>query len=172
MSPAETAQEAAREEERLAELHRLADPEAVQSQEVLDLVAEAAAVAGVPMATLNLLDRERQHQCATTGFEGAPSPRREAMCDVTLRSGAFVHAADARSDPRFADSPWVDGRRGDVRFYASAPLVTRRGHTVGTLCVFDTEPHELSAAQVERLQQLAAQLVETFERERAGRGPG
>lgn len=154
---------------RVAELHEHADPDAPQSQEVEDLVARAAEVAGVPMATLNLLDTERQCQVATTGFAGSTSLRSEAMCSVALDLGTFVHVPDAREDPRFAHSPWVDGRRGEVRFYASAPLRTRRGFVIGTLCVFDIEPNALTDAQVAELEEIAAGLVEAFERERAGR---
>jgi GAF domain-containing protein len=151
---------------RVADLHRHADPDAAQSADIDAIVERAAVVAGVPMATLNLLDEARQCQVSTTGFAGSVSPRREAMCTVTLEVGGFVHVPDARVDPRFAQSPWVDGRLGGVRFYASAPLVTRRGFLIGTLCVFDIEPHELSDAQVEELQRLAALVVLTFEHER------
>jgi GAF domain-containing protein len=154
------------EAERVADLHRHADPDSAQSADVDEIVERAAVVAGVPMATLNLLDEARQCQVSTTGFAGSVSPRREAMCNVTLEVGRFVHVPDARVDPRFARSPWVDGRLGCVRFYASAPLLTRRGFVIGTLCVFDIEPHELSDAQIEELQRLAALVVLTFEHER------
>jgi GAF domain-containing protein len=158
-----------REAERVADLYRHTDPDAVQSIEIEEIVSQAAAVAGVLMATLNLLDADRQCQAATTGFQGAVSPRRDAMCSVTLELGTFVHVPDARADARFAHSPWVDGRLGEVRFYASAPLVTRRHHVIGTLCVFDVEPHELTPAQIGELERLATRVVETFERERLGR---
>jgi len=158
------------EVDRVAALHQHADPDAVQCADIDDIVAEAAAVAGVLMATLNLIDAERQCPVSTVGFEGAPIPRREAMCNVTLELGRFVHVPDARTDPRFADSPWVDGRLGTVRFYASAPLVTRDGFVIGTLCVFDVEPHELSPGQIAELENLATRVVETFERERLGLG--
>jgi GAF domain-containing protein len=154
------------EVERVAALYELTDPDAVPSADIDDIVAEAAAVAGVLMATLNLIDSERQCPVSTLGFEGTPIPRREAMCNVTLELGHFVHVPDARTDPRFADSPWVDGRHGDVRFYASAPLITGDGFVIGTLCVFDVEPHELSPGQIEELENLAARVVETFERDR------
>ena len=153
--------------ERVAELHRHADPDATMSTEIEDIVCRAAEVAGAAMATLNLLDTDRQCQAATSGFEGAPSPRRDAMCDVTLRLGTFVHVPDALADPRFRDSPWVDGRLGEVRFYASAPLTTARGFTIGTLCAFDIVPHELSDAQIAELCTLAEQVVATFEAQRA-----
>jgi GAF domain-containing protein len=158
------------EAQRVAALHELADPDAVVSADLDDIVAEAATVAGVLMAAVNLIDEERQCPAATVGFEGAPLPRREAMCNVTLELGQFVHVPDARTDPRFMDSPWVDGRLGAVRFYASAPLVTRDGFVIGTLCAFDVEPHELSPAQIAQLQALAARVVATFERERLGLG--
>jgi GAF domain-containing protein len=157
MSPAEMD-----EAERVSELYRYADPDEPQGDEVDDIVAAAAEVAGAAMATLNLLDSERQCQVATSGFTGSVSPRREAMCDLTLELGTFVHVPDARNDPRFAHSPWVDGRLGVVRFYASAPLTTQRGYVIGTLCVFDVEPRELSPQQVRQLQQLAARVVDIF----------
>ena len=154
------------EAERVVELYRHADPDAAQPADIDDIVVEAAAVAGVPMATLNLIDTERQCAVVTTGFPGSVTPRREAMCSVTLELGTFVYVPDARDDPRFAHSPWVDGRLGSVRFYASAPLVTRQGFVIGTLCAFDIEPHQLSEAQVAHLQILAARVVATYERER------
>lgn len=158
------------EAERVADLYALADPDGPQSADLDDLVARAAEIAGVPMATLNLLDSDHQCQVTTAGFPGSVTPRREAMCNVTLELGTFVHVPDAGADPRFVASPWVDGRLGNVRFYASAPLRSRRGHVVGTLCAFDVEPHELSARQVEQLTRLAELVVETLERDRtAGR---
>jgi len=157
------------EVERVAVLYEYADPDAPQSPDIDDIVTEAATVAGVLMATLNLIDTERQCSVSTVGFKGAATPRREAMCNVTLELGEFVHVPDARVDPRFADSPWVDGTLGAVRFYASAPLMTREGFAIGTLCVFDVEPNELSEGQIMELQQLAGRVVETFERERLAR---
>ncbi|NHC15103.1 GAF domain-containing protein [Motilibacter deserti] len=151
------------EARRVAELHRLTDPAGEQGAAVESIVEAAALAAGSAMATLNLLDAEQQWQAATTGFEGAPTPRAEAMCDVTVRLGRFVYVPDASADPRFADSPWVDGRLGSVRFYASAPLRTSRGLIVGTLCAFDVEPRELAPAQIAELEQLAARLVRTLE---------
>ena len=154
------------EAERVADLYAHADPDEAQPPDVEDLVVRAAEVAGVAMATLNLIDSDRQCQAATTGFAGGVSPRREAMCNVTLESGTVEHVPDARVDPRLADNPWVDGRRGHVRFYASVPLRTRRGHVIGTLCAFDIEPHELSPDQLHALEQLAVEVVEVYERAR------
>ncbi len=154
------------EAERVAELYDYVDPFAAHSPEIEDLVCEAAQVAGVAMATLNLLDAEQQCQVAPIGFAGCTTPRRDAMCNVTLELRTFVHVRDASKDVRFVDSPWVDGRLGDVRFYASAPVITPRGHIIGTLCVFDIEPHQLTDTQIRELEQLARRVIETLTRER------
>ncbi len=106
------------EAQRVAELYDYIDPFAAPTPEIEDLVCDAAHVAGVPMATVNLLDAERQCQVAPIGFGGCTTPRRDAICNVTLELRAFVHIPDASKDVRFIDSPWVDGPLGDVRFYA------------------------------------------------------
>lgn len=157
------------ERARVAELHALVDPDTLDSEAVEELVVRAAELAGVPMATLNLLDAERQRQAAPSGFAGGTSPRSEAMCDITLREQRTVCVADARADQRFASNPWVDGRRGSVRFYAAVPLRTWSGAVVGTLCVFDTEPHELGVHQLHQLERLADEVVSILERERDAR---
>src|SRR4051794_38252155 len=97
----------------------------------------AVSICGVPTATLNLIDENRQCQLTTTGFDGSDSPRVDSMCAVRFEKGEVVYRPDARLDPVYAGNPWVTGVYADVRFYLSAPLVTPRGHALGSLCVFD-----------------------------------
>jgi signal transduction histidine kinase len=141
-------------------LDRPADPE------LEAVVRVAAALAGVPTATLNLIDSDRQCQLAVVGFEAQESPRADSMCAVSLGVGGFVLVPDARRDPRFAGGPWVDGRAGRTRFYAAAPLVTAEGHALGTLCVFDEVSRTLTDEQVARLTDLAGVAVALLERHR------
>ncbi|WP_045747374.1 MULTISPECIES: ATP-binding protein [Actinoplanes] len=157
------------ERRRLVALHeyRLLDNPA--DDELEAVVRVAAIVAGVPTATLNLIDENRQCQLTTVGFEGGDSARSDSMCAVRFETGEFVYRPDARLDPVYAVNPWVTGVLADVRFYASAPLVTPDGHALGSLCVFDGERHELTAEQIERLQDLAQIILALFERRRQAR---
>ncbi|MGY1820966.1 diguanylate cyclase domain-containing protein [Geodermatophilus sp. SYSU D00079] len=145
------------------------DPGALADAELHTIVRLAAALLEAPCATANILGVEEQCQLATHGFVGGSSPRTESLCHQTrgLTEGVFA-CADLREDPRFATNPWVDGRRGHVRGYASAPLRVD-GAVIGTLCVFDPEPHEFSALDLRRLADLAEVVVALLERVRQSR---
>ncbi|GIJ56735.1 ATP-binding protein [Virgisporangium aurantiacum] len=157
------------ERRRLAALHEYRLLDAPADDELEAAVRVAALVAGVPTATLNLIDEQRQCQLTTVGFEGGDSARSDSMCAIRFQAGEFVHVRDASVDPTYGSNPWVTGVLADVRFYASAPLVTPQGYALGTLCVFDTEPRDLSDEQVDRLKDLAAMVVALFERRRQAR---
>ena len=129
----------------------------------------AAQVSGVPFATVNLLDTEHQHQVATVGFDGAVSPREDSMCRVVVETGQPVMVEDASRDPRWADNPWTNGQLAQVRFYASHPLTTPDGVTIGTLCVFDNETHQVTPEAAKGLAQLADRVVDVLELELASR---
>jgi signal transduction histidine kinase len=157
------------EARRLAALHEYGLLDTPADPELEAVIRVAAAIAEVPTASLNLLDSDRQCMITTVGFAGADSPRRESMCEIGLALGGFVHVPDATVDGRFARNPWVTGVRGHMRFYAAAPLVSPRGHTLGTLCVFDDVPRQLSTDQMSRLSDLAAVVIALFERRRQAR---
>lgn len=154
------------EEQRLAALHLLGLLDAPADDELQSVVRVAAAVAGVPFATLNLIDADRQCQLTSTGFEGSTSARADSMCALHFEEGRTVHVPDASLDPRYARNPWVDGRIGAVRLYASVPLVTAEGDALGSLCVFDTRPGDLSSEQLARLEDLGRVVLALFERQR------
>ncbi|GLW90672.1 PAS domain S-box protein [Actinokineospora globicatena] len=154
---------------RLAALHEYAVLDAPADDELSAVVRVAAHVAGVPTATLNLLDEHRQCQLTTVGFDGADSARADSMCQVVVTTGAPVHVTDASRDERFATSPWVTGELAAVRGYASVPLITPDGHVLGTLCAFDTEPRSFTETQVTALQDLAVVVLALFERRRQAR---
>jgi anti-anti-sigma regulatory factor/PAS domain-containing protein len=69
---------------------------------------------------------------------------------------------DAQQDERFKHLPFVTGNT-KIRFYAGAPLYTPDGHTLGTICVMDPEPHSLRQDQVDALRILGNEVITHLE---------
>jgi signal transduction histidine kinase len=127
------------------------------------LVELAALVCGVPNAAINLITADHQHQVATAGIDPSVCAREDSMCAAVLDEPLSVVTPDARLEPRFAGNPFVTGEIASVRFYASAPLVTPAGDTIGRLCVFDDHPQQLTSRREHVLQVLARRVVDVLE---------
>jgi diguanylate cyclase (GGDEF)-like protein len=128
-----------------------------------DIALVACALAGTEFAAVTLIHRDRQWLKARVGFEANETPRSTAICDVAIRTPDRVLVVpDARADDRFEDYATVAGPPY-IRFYAGAPLVTREGIALGTVCVFDSRPGALREEQAEALQALARQVVHLLE---------
>lgn len=143
--------------QRLSVLDRDRDPD-------LDgLTRLAAYVVGTPAAVINLVDATRQWQASAWGAEPGEVSRADSMCAHSILSRDVTYVPDASLDATFADNPFVTGRIDTVRLYASAPLIAASGEVVGTLCGFDRQPGELTRTQLERLRDLAGQVVRLME---------
>lgn len=148
--------------ERLAALRDFAILDTPRELEFDDIVAIASQVCGTPIALITFLDKSRQWFKAALGTDMTETPREVAFCDHAIRQSGTMVVEDARDDPRFKANPLVTGD-APIRFYAGAPLRTADGIPLGTLCVLDTVPRELSDAQRTTLEALARQVVAQLE---------
>lgn len=154
------------EAERVAALHsyRVLDQ---PRQDDLDAAARLAAyVCGTPFAAVNLIDTDRQWQAAAHGTERGELSRADAMCAHVVVGTEVVWVPDASTDERFARSPLVTGTPGGVRLYASAPLVTHGGHSIGTVSAYADTPGDLSDVQLGLLRDIGTQVMSAFEARR------
>ncbi|HBP16747.1 MAG TPA: diguanylate cyclase [Planctomycetes bacterium] len=147
------------------ELKRLAR---LRSLQILDTPPEerfdratrlAARVFDVPIAVISLVDADRQWFKSKVGVEAEGTPRAISFCGhAILERGPFL-VPDARLDERFHDNPLVTGELG-IRFYAGQPLrLDPEVSGLGTLCLIDRKPRELSPDEVAALQDLAEIVV-------------
>jgi signal transduction histidine kinase len=150
------------ETERLATLYGLNVLDSPPEKDFDDIVALAAAVCGVPMSLVSLIDTDRQWFKASVGTDLVETSRDLSFCAHAILGRELLVVPDARQDPRFADNPAV-ARKGGVRFYAGAPLVTTDGYALGTLCVVDSRPRRLDVEQLQALHALARQVTSQLE---------
>ena len=144
---------------------------ALESYEVLDtkserafddLTALIASVCQTPIALVSLLDTERQWFKSRHGLDALETPREYAFCDHAIRAPGIMVVHDAQADERFRENPLVTGAP-NIRFYAGSPLVDGDGHAMGTLCVIDRKPRQLTPEQVDALEKLSRQVVHLLE---------
>jgi PAS domain-containing protein len=150
------------ESERLGALQRYEILDTEPEQKFDDLTLLASHICQSPIALISLVDAERQWFKAKVGLTTSETPRSISFCGHAILGEDVMVVPDAAADARFSDSPLVTGEP-NVRFYAGAPLLTPEGHALGTLCVLDRVPRELTAAQLEALRALARQVVAQLE---------
>ena len=127
-----------------------------------DLTRLAADICGTPIAVISLSDRDRQWFKSKVGLKVTEVPRDIAICaHAILQSGLFI-VRDTLADDRFSTNPLATSDPW-FRFYAGAPLVTPEGYVLGTLCVIDHVPRDLSAEQQDALRVLSRQVVSQLE---------
>ena len=114
----------------------------------------AARAFDMPIALISLIDESRQWFKSAVGINGNETPRDISFCGHTILGDGVFEVRNARLDPRFRDNLLVV-RSPRIRFYAGAPLKAPDGHRIGTLCIIDRIPRELSDDEKTMLQNLA-----------------
>lgn len=126
------------------------------------ITAIASELLQVPIAIVSLVDHDRIWFKSHHGLDACQTGRDIGLCASAILSPEFYQITDAKVDLRALTNPLVAGEFG-LRFYAAAPLRTRDGFNLGTLCVIDREPRELTKSETEMLSRLAALVMDLME---------
>jgi adenylate cyclase len=128
------------------------------------LTEVAAQICGCPVAVLGLIDETRDWFKAKYGLPAATTeaPRDMVMCSATICQNDPLYVPDVTKDERFKEYPDVVGKP-HIRFYCGMPLINREGFALGSFCVIDFEPHEITPAQRESVRRLAHAAVAQLE---------
>lgn len=131
-----------------------------------DITRLASIICQTPIALISLVDAERQWFKSELGMGERETPLFKSMCAHALLDSDVLVVPDTREDIRFARNPLVTGE-APLHFYAGAVLKTSEGLPLGTVCVLDRQPRQLSAEQVDALRALARQTMAQLELRRA-----
>jgi PAS domain S-box-containing protein len=157
-----TAPIAANEAERLAALDRYGVLDTPREDAFDEITSLAAAACGTPIAIVNFVSRDRQWAKSCVGVDNADAPRAHSFCAHVVGQRELMIVDDTLADPRFVDNPLVTGNP-HLRFYAGAPLITKDGLAIGSLCVCDRVPRTLTRQQIISLEVLARQVMSQLE---------
>ncbi len=123
---------------------------------ILDkITALVAQVIGVPVALLDFVETDRIWSKSHFGTDVTEYKLEQGFCASVILGDEPYIINDAKTDARCANHPLVKADDG-IRFYAAIPLVTHDYHHVGTLCVIDFIPRQITPNQIKFLQELAS----------------
>lgn len=151
--------------------------DAVRRYDILDappdgafdrIAALAARLFGVPIAIVSIVDTDRIWFASHHGLDVRQVDRSPGLCASCILGSEPWVVTDASVDPRALANPLVAGELG-LRFYAGAPLTTHDGYNLGTLCVIDQAPREITLDETQLLTELADMVMEELELRRSAR---
>lgn len=123
-----------------------------------ELTELAAVICNAPIASISFVDADRLWFKSIIGIQALEAPRVHSFCGHAVQQDGLFVVKDAKLDDRFAQNPLVKGDLG-VRFYAGQPLLSKDGYALGTICVLDTKPRELSEQQSKALEHISHQIA-------------
>ena len=139
----------------------------LESYSILDTLPEedydsitkiAAHICDTEVSLVTFVDSNRQWFKSRHGIEAEQTPREVSFCsraiekddDIFIIEDARVHK-DFENNPLVTESPYIV-------FYAGVPLKSEEGYSLGSLCVIDTKPKQLTQLQRTTLLALARQV--------------
>lgn len=154
--------------QRLRDLERYGVIDSPSDEHFERIVELASLIFAVPITAISLVDQDRQWFLCNVGLQASETPRDQAFCAHAIAGEGVMVVPDAALDPRFRSNPLVTAAP-HIRFYAGAPLHSPEGHNLGTLCVIDRRPRQITAQQEHQLALLAQMVMHEIELRRQAR---
>lgn len=147
-----------REAARLRGLERLEVLESPQDLTLDSIVQLCAEICEVPAAAISVVRRETVWFKSSIGLDVPDMARADSPCDETIRGNDLFCIPDTRNDEQYSAYGIQIGEQV-FQFYAGAPLLLPDGSAIGCLCIYDTEPRQLTEVEANTLRTLALSVM-------------
>lgn len=151
------------EKNRVSDLYGYQILDTPPEEELEELVQLAAAICDTPVSIISFIDEKRQWYKAKIGIEINQVPVNKSFCRHTLdHPEKLLIVEDPSGDERFCNNPHVTADNG-IRFYAGAPLVSKNGNVLGTVCVIDYVSKKFTEKQRIALKLISKKVMDYLE---------
>lgn len=143
---------------RLSALHSYDILDSLPEKEYDAITRLASYICQVPIAFISFIDDSRQWVKSKVGFDIVEVAIDDTFCQHTIKQDQLIEIPDVSQKEGYRDNDMVKGDFG-LRFYASAPLIDPEGYRIGTICVLDKTPKQLTDEQRDALTILASEVI-------------
>lgn len=114
----------------------------------------------VPIALISFVDKEEVFFKANVGMKGTTAvPRGISLCSLAILENDPTIFENTLEEPCLLANPLVAGEFG-LRFYAGAPIITKDGYNIGTVCIVDKQPRCFSSLDEDLLKKFAEAVMQ------------
>ena len=145
------------ETQRLLSLHSLRILDTPSEERYDRITRMAKRLFNVEICLVSLVDSDRQWFKSRQGLDACETSREISFCGHAILGDQPFIVCDTSKDERFADNPLVTAAPF-IRFYAGCPIKNPDGYRIGTLCIIDPKPREITSEDIDTLKDLAAMV--------------
>ena len=150
------------ENQRLAAIKKYNFIYSSKDEYVEDLLCSAADIFSVPIAIVNIVEKDDVKVRASFGYPDVKTfDKMHCLCSIAIANKNVSVFEDASKDPCLLANPYVHGSFG-LRFYAGAPLITNDNFVIGAVAIIDFEARNFSMTQQNILKRIANEIVKHF----------
>ena len=151
-------------EDQFAVVHQLLTHKFSKTSELQDIADLASQLCQKQVSFITLLDENTCWCRVKSGIDLESMPAETSFCRLGIEQDSLLIIPDLTKNQRFCNHTIVISEPY-LRFYAGAPLILSNGLKIGTLCLFDALPGNLTEVQKKTLLVLSRQVAFLMELE-------
>lgn len=151
------------EDKRLQDLNKYAELNGTPDKYFNEMAFIIAKSFNTPIALISIVGNEHVEFKGNFGMPNVTTVDRGiSLCSLAILDSEPTVFVDATKEPCLLANPLVAGDFG-LRFYAGAPITTKNGHHIGTVCVVDKKARDFGQEETDLLKAFANNVIRELE---------